>query len=616
MGLILLVFCSALALEGLGSYISIVGLAAKTSMIMVLLAITFDVSKIVVASVIYKRWRTLPIGFKLYLVPALIVLMGFTSYGAFGYISQEYGKTVVQQEKNTAQIELLEREQAKLEDRKKQLDKQFADLPAESVVQRRRLNELYGPELARINPRIEELDKEIPKLKTESINEAGNNGTIGAYAKNFNLPVEKVITLISLIIVFVLDPLAIAMVSLGNFLFEERKTKLAKLEEDKKKERLAEQEKEQERQDRLLLAQQAVASITTLETSVQDNNAAPLNASNASIISPITTPPNNVPPSIEPLVVPVATVATDSPLTVNPHPNIATNTVNPNAASIINPTTTHTEPLITETPQSETIAFASSVQTPVLSALSVPSASQTEPVSTDTNHSNVPSLEQEVPTQLVEPSVSNKEPIELTLVEKEPVLTTPEESEVSQEESAQFEEAELEIDLALEEMEQIVNASEPPPVAVAARPQGFKPNFNFTKPIKSVVVPGQVVAKSPAASPASNPLRAITKTAAPTPIAPTVSTSPANPTPVAPLVKKPVALKTVPTRTPVPTTPVSKSALEDLAIPTPGKYDYATLRNSKQDNSDLEDMEDFIQRKNQAGKANKKSDDEEESLPF
>ena len=54
-----LVFGAALALELLGSYVSILGLSKNASYILVALAITLDFSKIIIATVLYKQWVNL-----------------------------------------------------------------------------------------------------------------------------------------------------------------------------------------------------------------------------------------------------------------------------------------------------------------------------------------------------------------------------------------------------------------------------------------------------------------------------------------------------------------------------------------------------------------------------
>lgn len=239
MPFILLVFFSALLLEVIGSYISITGLAAKTGIIVVIIAVALDLAKIVIASALYKKWKSLNVLMKIYLLPVLLVLISVTSAGAFGYLSQEFGKTILSQEKSNSQLLVLQEEREKKTARRDQINNQIERLPSDQVNQRRRLIETYAAEIQNLDARITALDEEIPKLRLSALEEGSSNGTIGSIVKNTNLPPETVIKYLTLFMVLFIDPLAIVLLILGNFLIEERKreklaaatTAVGKLEE-------------------------------------------------------------------------------------------------------------------------------------------------------------------------------------------------------------------------------------------------------------------------------------------------------------------------------------------------------------------------------------------------
>ena len=95
----LLLIC-ALALSGVAAYYSIVGLIAIFAGAPISIAVmgsTLEASKLVIASWLYRNWRTIPIVMKTYLTTALVVLMMLTSMGIFGYLSKahiEHGASV------------------------------------------------------------------------------------------------------------------------------------------------------------------------------------------------------------------------------------------------------------------------------------------------------------------------------------------------------------------------------------------------------------------------------------------------------------------------------------------------------------------------------------------
>lgn len=218
-----LVFIAALALELLGSYISILGLSKNASYILVALAITLDFSKIIIATVLYKQWKNLHGFLKTFLVPSLVFLVLYTSSGAYAFLLQEFSKTTTSEEQVQTKIESFEQEKTKLEARKLEIDKQISQLPPESVVQRKKLTDLFSKELEHINDRTIELDKQIPELKIKNMSDTAQGGTIGSLAKAYGTTPESISKVLVLFMVLVIDPLAIVLLTVANFLVELRK---------------------------------------------------------------------------------------------------------------------------------------------------------------------------------------------------------------------------------------------------------------------------------------------------------------------------------------------------------------------------------------------------------
>jgi hypothetical protein len=222
----ILVLAAALALESLGSYISVVGLSSKASFIIVILAITLDFSKVMIATVLYKKWKDIHLFTKAFLVPALIFLMIVTSSGTYAFLLQEFSKTTAGQEQLTAKIDLLNAEKIKLESRKKVIDDQVSQLPGSSVLQRKRLTDLFSKESTYINNRVIELDKEIPAATMKVMEDSTHSGTLGSIAKAYGVGVEQISKIIAFLIVLVVDPLAIVLLTVANFLMEQRKKEI------------------------------------------------------------------------------------------------------------------------------------------------------------------------------------------------------------------------------------------------------------------------------------------------------------------------------------------------------------------------------------------------------
>lgn len=220
---IILVLAAALVLETLGSYISVVGLASNASPIIIFLAISLDFSKVMIATVLYKRWKDIHLLLRAFLIPSLLFLMVVTSSGTYAFLLREFSKTTAGQQQLTAKIELLNVEKNKLENRKKEIDTQISQLPPSSVLQRKRMTELFSEELTYINKRVIELDREIPKSTIAIMEGEGHTGTLGSIAKAYGTSVENINKIIAFLIVLVVDPLAIVLLTVANFLMEQRK---------------------------------------------------------------------------------------------------------------------------------------------------------------------------------------------------------------------------------------------------------------------------------------------------------------------------------------------------------------------------------------------------------
>lgn len=220
---IILVLAAALVLETLGSYISVVGLASNASPIIIFLAISLDFSKVMIATVLYKRWKDIHLLLRTFLIPSLLFLMIVTSSGTYAFLLREFSKTTAGQQQLTAKIELLNTEKAKLETRKKEIDTQISQLPPSSVLQRKRMTELFSEELTYINKRVIDLDREIPKSTIAIMEGESHTGTLGSIAKAYGTSVENINRIIAFLIVLVVDPLAIVLLTVANFLMEQRK---------------------------------------------------------------------------------------------------------------------------------------------------------------------------------------------------------------------------------------------------------------------------------------------------------------------------------------------------------------------------------------------------------
>jgi hypothetical protein len=223
--LVALVFAAALALEGLGSWISIIGLSALfgANPIIIGLAAALDLGKVVTVSLAYQHWDRMPKLMRGYALLAAFVTMVITSAGAAGYLSGEFQKAMLGAQEGTVQVDALKAQQAKYEERKRQIDDQIARLPEKtSVGQRVRLINQFKAEQAELQAKIAAIDRDLPALQVKQLGVEAKTGPILYVAKAFDTTPEQAVRWVIFTIILVFDPLAVFLLVAGNFLLRLR----------------------------------------------------------------------------------------------------------------------------------------------------------------------------------------------------------------------------------------------------------------------------------------------------------------------------------------------------------------------------------------------------------
>ena len=261
----LLVALSALAVSGSAAFYSVFGLSklfAGASLQVIIMAGSLEFAKLVVASLLYQYWDTINKVLRTYLAIACFVLMVITSGGIYGFLSGAYQSTATQSELLDKSLMILNQKQVRFEEQKEDLKieksgltKSISDLrialsnPAQvqyidkesgtlittssSSARRALQSELSTATTNRdnINIKIEAVMDSINKtdmalLDKEISNEAESElGPLKYLAETTGQDMGVVVNWFLLLIVFVFDPLAIALVVAANMAFAQIKLK-------------------------------------------------------------------------------------------------------------------------------------------------------------------------------------------------------------------------------------------------------------------------------------------------------------------------------------------------------------------------------------------------------
>ena len=224
------------------------------------MATSLEVAKLVIASLLYQYRETLPRLLKYYLTTAAVVLVLITSMGIYGFLSSAYQETASKAGTIDAQIALIETKRNNIKEQldvynneKNTINSAVADLRtglANNVIQykdkegnlitttssatRKALEKQLDQAIIRqteVNSKVDGLNEQLFSYETEiveiSTNSelAGELGPLKYLSGLTGIPMDKIINYLLLTIIFVFDPLAIALVIAANFAFEKLRPK-------------------------------------------------------------------------------------------------------------------------------------------------------------------------------------------------------------------------------------------------------------------------------------------------------------------------------------------------------------------------------------------------------
>jgi len=233
-------------------------LFAGATLSVLIMASALELGKIVSISFLYQYWREIPRLLKWYLTTAAVVLMIITSMGIYGFLTAAYQTTADQLSVTAKQTQVIELKRNRfaedlatsLQDRDK-LSSTIQELSrglANNVVQYRDVTtgqivtttsaatrqalekqlQNATDERNRLTNKMDQLTDSITALDMQGLNVVMTNelaaeiGPLRFIAELTGIEVNQVVNLFALLIVFVFDPLAVALVIAVNFLLKNR----------------------------------------------------------------------------------------------------------------------------------------------------------------------------------------------------------------------------------------------------------------------------------------------------------------------------------------------------------------------------------------------------------
>mgnify|MGYP001626674762 FL=1 len=259
-----LIALSALSVSASAAFYSVSGLSklfAGASFEVIIMAGSLEVAKLVIASLLYQYWNTLNKYLRTYLTVAAVVLVLITSMGIYGFLSAAYQDTYRQLTIKENQTAFLDQKKQFYENDVKRFDEELKRISTNiSTLSNARSQSIQVRDtsvaggvrttistselrMAQKRIEVEEQNRKNVQKKREIVADslqkyqleildlenntevAGELGPLQYLSGLTGTPMDKIINILLLIIIFVFDPLALALVVAANFAFDQARPK-------------------------------------------------------------------------------------------------------------------------------------------------------------------------------------------------------------------------------------------------------------------------------------------------------------------------------------------------------------------------------------------------------
>jgi len=255
---------SALSVSASAAFYSVSGLSklfAGASFEVIIMAGSLEVSKLVIASLLYQYWDTINKWLRSYLMLAAVILVLITSMGIYGFLSAAYQDTYRNLSVKENKISFLTQKKDFYKSDVNRYDVELNRISENiSILSNAKATGIQVRDTSTINGfrntisttelrlsqkriSVEEENRKITQSKREIVadslqkyqlkiltleNDSESTGELGPlqYLSGLTgVPMDKIINVLLLIIIFVFDPLALSLVVAANFAFEQANPK-------------------------------------------------------------------------------------------------------------------------------------------------------------------------------------------------------------------------------------------------------------------------------------------------------------------------------------------------------------------------------------------------------
>ena len=240
---------SALSVSASAAFYSVFGLShlfAGASTEVIIMAGALEAAKLVVASLLYQYWNVINKWLRAYLISAVFILMVITSGGIYGFLSGAFQETNTQSEFLDKQVQIIDAKRTRFIENRDDLKLTVKDLTTSlanpTMIQyvdsasgqlvtttSSRTRKMLQNQLTEAKTNLNVVTDSIAVLDVKILEQQIGNesarelGPLKYMAELTGKPMEQIVNWFMLLIIFVFDPLAIAMVVAANMAFAQIK---------------------------------------------------------------------------------------------------------------------------------------------------------------------------------------------------------------------------------------------------------------------------------------------------------------------------------------------------------------------------------------------------------
>ena len=240
---------SALSVSASAAFYSVFGLShlfAGASTEVIIMAGALEAAKLVVASLLYQYWNVINKWLRAYLVSAVFILMVITSGGIYGFLSGAFQETNTQSQFLDKQVAIVDAKRTRFIENRDDLKLTIKDLTTSlanpTMIQyvdsasgqlvtttSSRTRKMLQNQLTEAKTNLNAVTDSIAVLDVKILEQQIGNesarelGPLKYMAELTEKPMEQIVNWFMLLIIFVFDPLAIAMVVAANMAFAQLK---------------------------------------------------------------------------------------------------------------------------------------------------------------------------------------------------------------------------------------------------------------------------------------------------------------------------------------------------------------------------------------------------------